>query len=105
MYLSPATETHLAPITTALAEFREHWRTFEHMPFSCEFAGTLEDVNALDYLVYEGLGYPRSDIDGAALVWGNVVAKQLGMIWCMSYHGDLLLSHDSPGNRITVWPY
>ncbi|MDB6124721.1 MAG: hypothetical protein JWQ71_3714 [Pedosphaera sp.] len=105
MYISPATEAQLAPINTALAELREHWRSFKHMPFACEFAGTIENVDALDYLDYEGLSYPRSDIDGAALVWGNVLAKQLGMIWGMSYHGDLLLRHNSPGNCITVWPY
>ena len=75
------------------------------MPFACGFAGTIEDVNALDYLDYEGLGYPRSDIDGAALVWGNVVARQLGMAWQVSYHEDLLLTLDSPGKRITIWPY
>jgi hypothetical protein len=105
MYISPASEAQLDSINAALAEYREHWRGFKNMPFACEFAGAIEDVDALDYLDYEGLGYPRSDIDGAALVWGNVLARRLGMNWCMSYHDGLLLCHESPGNRITTWPY
>jgi hypothetical protein len=92
------------PITLALAEFREYWRSF-HMPFACDFTGTLDDVRALDYLDYEGLGYPSSDISGAALVWGNVVAKQFSMKWVLSYRNDLLLHDDSVNSRITVWPF
>ena len=74
------------------------------MPFECDFAGTLTDVEVLDYLDYEGLPYPPSDIDGTALVWGNVVAKQLGMSWFTTLAGELLLHHYAPGNRITIWP-
>ncbi len=75
------------------------------MPFPGEFAGTLDDVESLDYLHYEGLGYPSPDCEDAALVWGSVLAKQLGMVWVAGPRGELLLMHDAPGSRITIWPY
>jgi len=74
------------------------------MPPFGQFSGTLEDVRALDYLDYEGLGYPCS-LSGAALVWGNVLACQLEMSWVTDSYGHLLLKHDVPGSRIIVWPY
>ena len=105
MYLFPATDADTAPVAAARAEFREHWRSFHHMPFTCEFDGGDDDVRALDYLDYEGLSYPKSDVEGASLVWGNVLASRIGMSWVLSYRGDLMLTLDHPGNRITVWPF
>lgn len=105
MYTSPATATQLAQVTRALEEFRAHWQSFRAMPSPGAFAGGLEDVQALDYLDYEGLRYPSSDLDGAALVWGNVLVQKLGLTWVADYNGNLLLAHDSPGRRITVWPF
>src|SRR5258705_12572437 len=105
MNTSPASNTQLAAVEDACREFRAHWRSFDHMPFNCEFVGTLEDVRALDYLGYEGLGYPASYLSGAALVWGRVLEQQLGMSWATGYNGEALLVHDAPGNRITVWPF
>src|SRR5688572_20095250 len=104
MYLFPANDDDLAPVAAARAEFRAHWRSFHNMPFACPFDGGDDDVRALDYLDYEGLAYPKSDIEGAALVWGNVLATQAGMRWALSYRGDLVLTLDGPGNRITVCP-
>ncbi len=105
MYTSPATEAQLLEVRRALDEFRVHWQSFRTMPPLCEFSGTLEDIRALDYLDYEGLGYPPSDISGAALVWGNVLACQLEMSWVSDCDGHLLLSHDASDSRIVVWPY
>lgn len=105
MNLSTASEAQLAEVKNACEEFRAHWQSFRNMPFECQFNGTKEDIAALDYLNYEGLGYPKSYIDGAALVWGNVLATQLGMKWATSYNGQMLLTHDEPGNRITIWPF
>src|SRR5688500_1042237 len=105
MYVSPTSEDDIARIEAARAEFRDHWRTFRNMPFECDFDGGDDDVRALDYLDYEGLGYPKSDIEGASLVWGGVLASNVGMKWVLSYRGDLLLTLDSPGNRLTVWPF
>ncbi|MBN9692468.1 MAG: hypothetical protein J0M24_19640 [Verrucomicrobia bacterium] len=105
MYTSPASEVQLSEVQKALDEFRAHWQSFRAMPPFGGFTGTLEDVRALDYLDYEGLGYPASGIFGASLVWGNVLACQLAMSWVMNSDGHLLLRHDVPGSRITVWPY
>ena len=71
--------------------------------FPCAFEGTIDDIEALDYLDYEGLGYPASGLAGAALVWGNVVARHLPFVW--AFDDDLagLVLHD-PGRALTVWP-
>lgn len=105
MYVFPASEDDIARVAAAQAEFGRHWRSFHHMPFACAFDGGDDDVRALDYLDYEDLRYPESDIEGAALIWGNVLAAKIGMRWVLSHRGDLLLTLDDPGNRITVWPF
>jgi hypothetical protein len=102
---SPASETQLQQVRRALDEFRTHWHTFLGMPPKGNFAGTLEDVRALDYLHYEGLGYPPSGVHGAALVWGNVLACQLEMRWATDSQSNLLLTTGHDAFRITVWPY
>lgn len=104
-YLAPAEPEDLASVVAARAEFRAHWATFRAMPFACEFDGTLQDVQALDHMDYEGLAYPPSDINGAALVWGNVLVERAGMRWARSYRGDLLLTLPGPDGRVTVWPF
>lgn len=93
-----------AELAAAQSEFRAHWRSFPNI-FPCEFAGTLEDINALDYLDYEGLRYPPSYWKGAALIWGNVLVQQLGFSWATGPDGEFLLTHDAPDNRITILPY
>ena len=105
MHTSPASEVQLSEVQRALDEFRAHWQSFKAMPQLGGFTGTLEDVHALDYLDYEGLGYPTSGISGASLVWGKVLACQLEISWVTDSDGHLLLKHDVPGSRITVWPY
>jgi hypothetical protein len=86
-------------------EFRAHWLSFQNMPFDCLFAGAIEDIVALDFLNYEGLGYPPSCLEGAALIWGNVLATQLGMTWATWSGSELLLEHSEPGSRVTIWPF
>lgn len=105
MYTSPATAAQLVPVAQALEEFRAHWQSFRAMPSPGAFAGGLEDIEALDYLDYEGLGYPSSGLDGAALIWGNVLVQNLGLVWVTDYNGNLLLTQDSPGRHITLWPF
>lgn len=105
MHTSTASEVQLSEVQKALDEFRAHWHSFSSKPLFGGFNGTLEDVRALDYLDYEGLGYPPSGISGASLVWGNVLACHLAMSWVTDSDGHLLLRHDVPGSYITVWPY
>ena len=105
MNISPASDMQLADVDSACRDFRAYWLSFENMPFPCQFAGTQDDVTALDYLEYAGLGYPATYLSGAALVWGNVLSKQLGMSWMSGYNGELVLTHDAPGNRVTFWPF
>lgn len=105
MHTTPASEVQLSEVQAALEEFRVHWQSFRDMPPFGGFTGSLEDIHALDYLDYEGLGYPPSGLSGAALVWGNVLARQMEMMWVTDADGHFLLRHDVPGSRITVWPY
>lgn len=104
-YLSEPTQAQLDAITQACVQFREFWSSFEHMPFECNFAGAKDDVRALDYLDYEGLGYPSSGLKGAALIWGNVLASNLELVWKIGPNGELFLFHDEPGNRVSIWPF
>jgi hypothetical protein len=105
MYLSPATKTDLAPLAIALNQFRTLWNSLRNPPLHCEFLGTFDDIRALDFLDYEGHRYPSSDLEGAALVWGNVLAHQIGFKWMLSYRGDLLLNLDLVDRQLTVWPF
>jgi len=105
MQTSPVSEVQLLEVQKAVDEFRAYWESFREMPSLGGFSGALKDIHALDYLDYEGLGYPPSGLAGAALVWGNVLACQLEMAWVTDSDGHLLLEHDVPGSRITVWPY
>lgn len=105
MNISPASNTQLADVDRACRDFRAYWLSFDSMPFTCQFAGTLDDVTALDFLSYEGLGYPVSYLAGASFVWGNVLSKQLGMSWMSGCNGELLLTHDAPGDQVTFWPF
>jgi|GEM_PF-2481999 len=102
---TPASDTKLTAVKNACREFYTHWCSFSNTPFTCEFAGALEDVDALDYLDYEGLHYPVSGLNGAALVWGHVLERQFGMSWSVGDNGELFLTHGEPGHRIIIWPY
>ena len=80
-----------------------HWASISPI-FACPFEGTIADIDALDYLDYEGLRYPGSGQVGAALVWANVVASQLPFRWSFDDEiGGLVLQSQKRG--LTIWPF
>ena len=104
----PATNDQLLEVRLACEEFRVHWGKFDAMPYQPTFDGVLDDIWALDYLEYEGLGFPSGGDEAATLVWGNVLVRQVGFVWVNSHQGDLLLSWGGPGRYPrgpAIWPY
>ncbi len=99
---SPSKED-LAKVASAQAEFREHWASFKAMPFAAPFDGTITDVEAIDYLQYEGLGLPACGVDGAALVSGEVSRRAAGMKWMIDHRGHWLLV-DCQWPRVVIDP-
>ncbi len=103
MGVSLATQHELQAVRAAVDEFRAHWASIRPI-FPCSFEGTIADIDALDYLDYEGLRYPGSGQAGAALVWGNVVASQLPFRWSFDDEiGGLILQ--SRERELTIWPF
>ncbi len=103
MGMRPATLVELEPVRLARAEFRAHWESIRSL-FPCAFEGTGDDIDALDYLDYEGLKYPASGFAGAALVWGNVIATQMPFHWFFDEEiCGPVLKPQSGGP--TIWPF
>ncbi len=100
-----AADRDLAAIERAAAEFRAHWSRIRP-PFPNSFGGDSKDIDALDFLDYEGIGYPACGDEGAALIWGEVLRKAVGLRWVISYRGDYMLSSsDEDWPRMLIWPF
>jgi hypothetical protein len=99
-----ASPDELEPVRAARADFRGFWESMRP-PFPCAFEGTLDDLHALDCLDYEGPGYPASGLEGAALVWGNVIQHLGPFRWLRSYRGDLLLGTSDDDECFLIWPF
>lgn len=103
MGMRPANPQELEAVRAALDEFRAHWESIGPI-FPCSFEGSGADLDALDYLDYEGLSYPDSGQAGASLVWGNVIATQMPFRWFFDDGlGSLVLQ--SQIRRLTIWPF
>jgi hypothetical protein len=89
-FYEPSTED-LRAISNAQAEFREVWHRMNRPPFDAQFDGSVKDVNAIDYLQYEGFKFPDSGLTGVALICGEVLRIAAGMRWMIDYRGDWLL--------------
>lgn len=106
MALREASKAELSIVLSAVEGFRSHWASYPTLGEG-EFAGAFEDIDALDYLNYEGLGYPESGMAGAALVWGNVLATSGGYCWFFEEElGGLVLGLEDTGQVLQViWPF
>ncbi|WZO97492.1 hypothetical protein EP7_004528 [Isosphaeraceae bacterium EP7] len=105
MEFTPATQDDLAGVDRAAAEFCALWESLRSMPWFGEpFGGGLGDIRALDYLDYEGIGYPPGGVSAAALVWGRVLARQTGLEWARCSLGGLWLWSDVSNGGLAVWP-
>lgn len=109
MWQQPATQDQLLRVMLACDEFRRYWSKFRAMPFAPSFEGEMDDLAAINYLEYEGLGFPKGDLEMVALVWGQVLARQLGLDWVSSPFGDLMLGQLSIDPvfdvAVSIWPY
>ena len=108
MWQQPATEDQLLRVTLACDAFRRHWAKFFTLTGAGTFEGEVSDIRAIDYLEYEGLDFPSNDLEVVALVWGQVLARQLGLEWISSPFGDLLLGQAAPDRfemAVAIWPY
>ena len=80
-------QEELAAFTAPLQAFRERWSSIRP-PFPASFDGQLADVHALDYMNYEGIGFPQAGVEAPAMVCGEVIRRAAGLEWVISYRGD-----------------
>ena len=85
-------------VSATLRAFRERWASTQP-PFPAEFDGTIADVHALDYIDYEGIGFPHAEIEGAAMVCGEVIRRAACLEWVISARGDWFVA-----SRAEDWP-
>ena len=83
-WLRRAEPTDLAAVTSAQAAFRKRWARI-NPPWPCAFDGAMTDVEAIDYLHYEGLTFPECGVAEAALVCGEVLRRAAGLGWYLGY--------------------
>ncbi|MDB5330221.1 MAG: hypothetical protein JWP03_1372 [Phycisphaerales bacterium] len=95
---------YLTAVEQAQAEFRNVWNQLKPPPFAAPFTGEAVDIRAMDYLDYEGIDDPPCGIEGAALVWGEVLRRAADMRWVMSYRGDLMLASSDESMLMCPFP-
>lgn len=93
----------LSAVANAIEQFRRLWTSIRP-PWPHAFDGTAKDVRAVDYLQYEGIGFPECGIEGATLVCGEVLRRAAGLQWVKSYRGDWLLVADDGIARLVINP-
>ena len=78
------------------AAYKNFWQSIEP-PYACEFTGTYKDVEALDYLHYEGIEFPGDSLFDVSLVWGDALRHHLGLNWYA--HDDQRLFYPVPKDQ------
>jgi hypothetical protein len=86
----------LAAVRAAADAFRARWESIQP-PFPAAFDGSLADIDALDYMRYEGIDFPPGGIESAALVCGEVLRRAADLEWVITYRGDWFVA--SPEDR------
>ncbi|HEY0008772.1 MAG TPA: hypothetical protein VGB55_08620 [Tepidisphaeraceae bacterium] len=98
----PVPADELVAVEQAAAAFRDLWASIRP-PWPHAFDGSVNDVRAIDYLHYEGIGFPKCGVEGAALVCGEVLRRAARLEWVCSYRGDWFVASpedDWPGVAI-----
>lgn len=80
------TEHIKTQVANAQKIYQHYWPSISP-PHPCDFVGTYQDVDALDYLHYEGIEFAEGGLFGVSLVWGDALRHHLGLEWC---------AHDDP---------
>lgn len=99
----PMPEAELVALERAASAFREAWRV-KSPPFAAAFDFTRRDVEAIDYMDYEGLTFPECGTDGAVLIVAEVVRRAAGVGWFMSYRGEWVLAERGDFGGVAVSP-
>jgi hypothetical protein len=81
-----------AAVVAAGDAFRSFWKSIGNPPYRAEFDGGPDDIRALDFLIYEGIGYGPCKDEQAALVCGEVLRRAAGFEWVVSNHGEWVVS-------------
>jgi hypothetical protein len=100
----PMPESELVAIDRAARAFRDAWGRVESPPFAAKFDFTRRDVEAIDYMDYEGLPFPACGTDGAVLIVAEVVRRAAGVAWFMSFRGDWVLAERGDFTSVAVAP-
>jgi hypothetical protein len=100
----PMPEAELVAIGRAACAFREAWGRVTSPPFAAAFDFTRRDVEAIDYMDYEGLAFPECGTDGAVLIVAEVVRRAAGVGWFMSYRGEWVLAEKGDFGGVAVAP-
>jgi hypothetical protein len=98
------TAMEMQPITDAQEAYRKMWSSLKCVP-PCEFAGDRTDIEILDFIDYEINTYPLG-ISGAALIWGNVLAINSGILfWMIDERQQLvLMTSEDDWPRVMIDP-
>jgi hypothetical protein len=100
----PMPVEELAAIEWAASQFREQWARVKNAPWPAAFDFTLNDVNTIDYMEYEGLKFPECGTDGAVLIVAEVVRRAAQIQWFMSYRGEWILADNDNFGGFAVAP-
>jgi hypothetical protein len=96
--------SELEAVTTAQKAFRDRCES-KQLPYSIAFDGSIDDVDALDYMVYENIQFPSPALENSAFVCGEVVRRAAALEWVISYRGDwLIASPEESFSSIAICP-
>lgn len=85
----------LTDLARANDEFRALWASI-NPPWKPSFDGSFSDILAIDYLHYEGIGFPHCGMTGATLVTAELVRRAAKLEWVRAYDGELYLADEHP---------
>lgn len=103
MHLRPLTPAELALIDGTRDAYRAMWAKYNTLP-ACPFDGGRGDVDALDFIDYEGLCHPEG-APGAAVMWGRVLVATGALHWAVGDEMQLVLTIDEGSPRTLIHPY
>ncbi len=103
MNLQPLSAEQSDELRAASAAYAAMWAEI-NVPFPCDFSGSKTDIEVLDFVDYEAGEHPQG-ARGAALLWGNVLAKTGVVAWCTDGSDLFLRANAEHYPRCLIWPY
>jgi hypothetical protein len=86
----------LADTTEIVSKAHELYKKyFSSINYSFKaFDGNRNDIDVLDYCIYEQLGFPEEDYYYASFIWGNVIQQNSKLTWGTMEDGQYVLYYD-----------